>query len=351
MTRLVQTIRVTKRRSIGRQLRFAAGCALLLVGGIGIFLPILPTTPFVLLAMACFAGEPKIQAQIRRSRMFREYIDAYQQKGGISGKVLARSLCFLWAMLALSAVILWELWLAILLAGVGSAVTAHLVQLWRRGLQKRGFTLVELLVVIAIVLILAGMLLPALGEARERASRTTCTNNLKQLGTALEFYTTDHAGMIPDTDGSYWGSSIPIARMYGGVPYALGKLPVLYQVPPEILGCPSNSDRTPGYVRDNWKKNGTVVQTAYLYRETEAEFRPLKSSPQNQGKALLMDFACVYASGLLMPHNFKIVNLLYNDGHTESRSNTPVPEEYYTVTAPPGGTVPPCDTAWRNADQ
>ncbi|MEW4531363.1 DUF1559 domain-containing protein [Maioricimonas sp. JC845] len=80
----------------------------------------------------------------------------------------------------------------------------------RQQLRRRGFTLIELLVVIAIIAILIALLLPAVQQAREAARRSSCKNNMKQIGLALHNYH-DVYGQFPNgataTSHGSWGPS------------------------------------------------------------------------------------------------------------------------------------------------
>jgi len=75
--------------------------------------------------------------------------------------------------------------------------------------SRAGFTLIELLVVIAIIAILAAMLLPSLGKAKAAAQRTSCMNDLKQLGISVRMYVEDFGTYPPRGETTaHWPSGL-----------------------------------------------------------------------------------------------------------------------------------------------
>lgn len=107
------------------------GFILLGLGTIGIFLPILPTTPFVLAAAGCFSGNKRLSAWLHKSRFFSDYITNYKKQSGLKKSTVVISLVFLWAMMGISVVCMKTLWADICLPIIGIAVTAHILYMAR----------------------------------------------------------------------------------------------------------------------------------------------------------------------------------------------------------------------------
>jgi hypothetical protein len=107
------------------------GTIALIIGAIGIFLPVVPTTPLVILAAACYyRGSERLHAWILSSRWFGETIKNYQAGRGLTRDTKVRAISMMWAMILVSA---WffvsNLFVRVAMIGVAIGVTVYLVRL------------------------------------------------------------------------------------------------------------------------------------------------------------------------------------------------------------------------------
>lgn len=111
------------------------GVLFLLLGAIGAFIPVWPTTPFVLAAVGFLSAAPKLRAKVLAIPFFKAYYQSYYHKKGLPPKTWVFSLVFLWVMLGLSIYLVNILWLKGLLGAIGLGVTLHILWLSR---DRRG---------------------------------------------------------------------------------------------------------------------------------------------------------------------------------------------------------------------
>ena len=97
---------------------------------IGVAIPVLPTTPFVLLAAICFSvGNRKLADRLQKSRIFGPYIENYHNKTGIDLRLKIASIAFVWTGLTISMVTVQNMWMTIGLIVIGIGVTIHLLMI------------------------------------------------------------------------------------------------------------------------------------------------------------------------------------------------------------------------------
>lgn len=116
--------------SVKKTFLLSMGFLSLGAGIVGVALPVLPTTPFLLLSVLCFSGSSeRLSGFLLKNKALASYVENYRNKTGVPLALKVRSIFFLWATLAASMLLFQKEYLFILLPVVGAGVTAHIALL------------------------------------------------------------------------------------------------------------------------------------------------------------------------------------------------------------------------------
>ena len=116
---------------LGKWLLMSLGILAMVVGLIGVVVPLLPTTPFLLLAAACFVrSSDTMYGWLTSNRLFGGFIRDYREQRGVSARAKIVALALLWGVIGYTALTAVDAaWLRVLLVAIAVAVTIHLLRL------------------------------------------------------------------------------------------------------------------------------------------------------------------------------------------------------------------------------